>query len=80
MISMLHILWHNAAPSPGMQVSSYPLPRLHGILLKKILRNLDHMYFIMSRQFVLHCVDGVVIPAQCIATFLRSIVFPEFRY
>ena len=26
------------------------------------------------------CLDGVVIAAQCTATFLRSIVLPEFRY
>ena len=29
---------------------------------------------------VLYCIDGVVIAAQCAATFLRSIVLPEFRY
>ena len=29
---------------------------------------------------VLYCIDGVVIAAQCTATFLRSIVHPEFRY
>jgi hypothetical protein len=29
---------------------------------------------------VLYCIDGVVIAAQCTATFLRSIVFPKFRY
>ena len=35
------------------------------------------------RHFVLpglYCIDGVVIAAQCTATFLRSIVLPEFRY
>ena len=30
--------------------------------------------------FVLYCIDGVVIAAQCTATFLRSIVIPKFRY
>ena len=29
---------------------------------------------------ILYCIDGVVIAAQCTATFLRSIVLPEFRY
>ena len=29
---------------------------------------------------VLYCIDGVVIAAQWTATFLRSIVLPEFRY
>ena len=29
---------------------------------------------------VLYCFDGVVVPAQFTETFLRYIVFPEFRY
>jgi hypothetical protein len=28
----------------------------------------------------LYSIDGVVIAAQCTATFLRSIVLPEFRF
>ena len=29
---------------------------------------------------VLYCINGLVIVSQCTATFLRSIVLPEFRY
>ena len=29
---------------------------------------------------VLYCINGVVIAAQCTATFFRSIALPEFRY
>ena len=30
-------------------------------------------------NYVLYCIDGVVIAAQCTATFSRYIVLPEFR-
>jgi hypothetical protein len=30
--------------------------------------------------FVLYCIDGVVIAAQCTVTFVRSIALPEFGY
>ena len=32
------------------------------------------------RGLALYCIDGVVIAAQCTATFLRPIVLPEFGH
>ena len=34
----------------------------------------------LTSSVVLYCIEGVVIAAQCTATFLRSIVLPELRY
>ena len=39
-----------------------------------------HYFTEYYENWWLPCVDGVVIAAQCTATFLRSILVPEFRY
>ena len=46
------------------------ISRLENALIKKFYNIPVYMY----------CIDGVVIAAQCTATFLRSIVLPEFRH
>ena len=36
-------------------------------------------FFLIEDEFVLYCIDGVVIAAQCTAIFLRSIVAPRME-
>ena len=44
------------------------------------MKSAESLRFLVILEDVLYCNNGVVIAAQCTATFLRSIVLPEFRY
>jgi hypothetical protein len=47
---------------------------------KRIFFNMNKILVLIPYSIVLPCIDGVVIAVQCTATFLRSIVLPEFLY
>ena len=66
------------AHSQGLSNNPYAEPNLLNFSHRHLFFNVDILsILILLYYIVLYCIEGVVIAAQCTATFSRSIVLPR---